>query len=118
MKALLWLKQNWKWLLFPIGLLLWLAGRLSARSPASPRVSSELIEHFERQAQIDAEAAAKEKQAVVIRDELLRGIEQEHTKAVQAVTADAEAKAVALKNDDQALNQFLKQVGKDVRSKS
>jgi hypothetical protein len=113
-KAWAWLKANWKWLLFPVGLLLLLVGRASAKREVTV-VSPGLVEHEEVEKKLDEEAAAKKQAADEKAQQQLSGIEASRSATVASETQKQMDAAAAVRDDPDALNDYLKNVGKDMR---
>lgn len=113
LKAWEWTKRNWKWLLFPIGILIYIAGR--ARPRDITMVSPELIGHSEVERELNAEADAKKQVVEKKTEEQLAGIEAQREASLAAEQQQQLDAAAAIENDPQAVNDFLKQVGKDIR---
>jgi hypothetical protein len=109
-----WLKLNWKWLLFPLGVLLYVVGRVSARSNTTV-VSPGLTEHEGVDEKLKAEAAQKKQAADNKAAEQLNGIEADR-RAVANAETERQLKAVeAAQGDPDKVNDLLKKVGKDIR---
>jgi hypothetical protein len=113
MAFLTWLKKHWKWLLFPVGVLLWFLGRAGQRKVVV--ASPELVKHFEERQRIDAEADKQIKAAAVVKNEALAKTEAEFTRSVQAVEVRAVERAEAVQGKPEAVNDLLLKVGQSVR---
>lgn len=109
-----WLKKWWKVLVFPIGILLWFAGKAMGKTTIKV-ASPELVEHMELRQKLDEEAATKRAEASVERDSSVRAIEKEHAAKVSAAQADATARVPELQQSPDSLTAFLKKAGKDAR---
>lgn len=116
LKAWLWLKKNWKWLLLPVGIVLFLVGRVSKKTRKIEVVSPELVGAGEEKGKLLVELSDEitivEKEKV----EKLQKIEKEHAETVKKLTEDQKKEADSLREDPDALQEYLLQVGKDVRS--
>lgn len=114
-RALLWVKTHWKWLLFPVGALLWFLGR-SGRRPVVVRSSE-----AEGQAKVEVEASRvafeKIEEARAKRASGVSRVEREVDAKLQDQDEEVRRKAEELENDPEALNDFLKSTGRDVRGK-
>lgn len=112
-KAWEWTKTNWMWLLFPIGIALYLVGRASGGtttvvSPASLLVRDSIAKN-------DAAAEAAKVRAAEALAARLKEIEAKHAATLEVLTLAQEAKVEELRSDPEALNAFLLSVGKDIR---
>lgn len=108
-----WVRTHWRWLLFPLGIGLWLLGRAGRKSVTV--VSSEL----EGQARVEADAGqlanVKSETARDQRDAGISEVEKSIDAKLEAQRKDALATASALQDDPEGLTNFLKDVGKNVR---
>jgi hypothetical protein len=111
-----WLVKHWQWFLFPLGVLTWLVGRASAKTTIKV-ASPELVEHFELQNRLDAEAKEKLVKATEKRDAEKAHINQTFEQVSANLDAAEARQAEVLKDDPEALTAFLKGVGRDVRAK-
>ncbi len=109
-----WTKANWKWLLFPIGLLLYVVGRAAARRDVTV-VSPGLVEHQEVQAELDAKAAKQKQEADAKAVGQLSSIEAGRSARVGSETQKQVAEVEAAQGDPTRVNDLLKKVGKDIR---
>jgi hypothetical protein len=113
-KAWVWLRANWKWLILPVGVLLWVLGRLSAKKPPDV-VAPELlgaakgIQAASDKASLDLANAARAKDAEIT---LVDGV---HSDAVHKAVQAQENKYEELKDKPEEVNSFLASVGKDIR---
>lgn len=114
LKILTWLKTNWKWLLFPVGILLFLIGRLTSRKPPVV-VAPELVGAAEEKLKAEEEAKSKALEAEADKKRRLVEIEKEHAEALRKLTDNQKKLVEALKDDPERLNDFLIDVGKSVR---
>lgn len=107
----IWLKKYWKWVLFPVGALLWLATRRrTVQVTSSEREGQARVE-----AEATTQAADKLERARRTRDGEVSRVEKRIDAELDKLDASARAEAERLKEDPQALNDFLRSVGKDVR---
>jgi hypothetical protein len=114
--AAAWTVRNWKLLLFPIGILVWIAGRASSRKTVVLQ-SPELEEHFELKRRLDEEATAKKVEAAQKHAAATRKATEVYLDKTKQVEEQAAQRVAELQTDPDALNDFLKQTGKDVRTK-
>jgi Skp family chaperone for outer membrane proteins len=112
-KAWPWLKANWKWLLFPIGILVFIAGYTSKSKIGT--VSSELLGAAEDRKVIEGRTAGQIVEEKQVRDEKLAKIEKEHSATVSKLTRAQRDQMEKLRNDPDKVNEFLLKVGKDIR---
>ena len=110
-KAWPWLKKYWYWVLLPVGLLL----LLSRRRSGPTAVSTELLDaaDVERGAREKADAAVEK--AREERDERLSELDEEHAAAVREQVREQQDTVDELRGDPGRLNDFLKDVGADMR---
>lgn len=107
-----WLKKNWKWVVFPLGILVWLAKNFFMRPTV---VSPELVQHMEERARIDEEARVRAAQAELARNAQVTKVEEKHDAQVAGLNAEAVRTSKELQGDPVKLNDFLKKVGADAR---
>ena len=112
--AEVWLKKYWKWLLLPIGLLLWLLGRLTAKKTVTI-TSTAIAEADEAKGKINAEAAEKVREADAKEAAQLAGISAQQAAAVARETQKQVDAAAEAQGDPDAVNALLIQTGKDAR---
>jgi len=110
-----WIRRYWKWLLFPLGILLYFVGRLSAPRRPLQVVNPEQIGadkvrgRADRKAQEAARAAAAERALEV------QNIKARHARVIAALTAAQRKQAKTLQDDPAALNAFLLRVGASIQ---
>lgn len=109
-----WLKKNWKWLLLPIGLLLWFIGRSSGKREVTV-TSTALGEHEAMARQLDAEAAQQKATADAKESSALAGIAANQSAQTAAATQKQIDAAAAAEGDPYKVNSLLLDVGKDMR---
>lgn len=107
-----WLKKYWKYLLFPVGILL---GLLAMRRRKVNVVAPELLGAEENRRKVEKEAAKQLKKAEKDRRQKTDDIEKEHAVTIQKLTQEQREKLKELREDPDELNSFLLQVGKDIR---
>ena len=111
-----WILRNWKWFAFPLGVLFWFAGKASAKTTVQVR-SSEIEGHQALEWELAARTDDKVKELTEKKQEQTDIINQNFEQVSKRLD-DAEARqAEALKKDPEALNEFLKGVGREHRSK-
>jgi uncharacterized membrane protein len=101
-----WLKANWKWVLFPVGILLFLAGRLT--KPAEVVVVNPDGEATKRERE---EAARVNAELTVERDALRKRLEEvrrENQEKLVQLTEQQRTHAARLEGDPEALNAWLR----------
>jgi hypothetical protein len=113
LKALPWLKKYWKWLLFPIGILIFIAGYVVRPKPKV--LSSELHGAGDTKREADDKAAEKTDEARAKRDERLAEVEKDHAKTVAKLTRKQRDQLEELREDPDKVNDFLLQVGREIR---
>ena len=110
MRVLDWLKKNWQWILFPVGILLLVLRLLPRRTPTTDPLPIEKTAEAEKNKAVE-KAAEK-------RDEEQAKAVTEHDKDVSELEDTQRRIAVKLENNPKALNDFLKDAGKKARGGS
>jgi hypothetical protein len=111
--ALPWLKKNWRWLVLPVGIALFLAGYLIRKKPKV--LAPEMVGASEVERNATDDAAAAVAAAVKEKDERLAEIEKEHAATLEKLTDGQRAKVKELHEDPEKLNDFLLHIGRDIR---
>lgn len=109
-----WLKRNWKWLLLPLGVVLWFLGRATAKKEVTI-TSTALDGANTAKDKIDAAADEKRVQADAAEAAQLAGVAAQHSAAVAVATQKQLDVAAAAQGDSEAVNSILTGVGKDMR---
>lgn len=112
-KAWPWLQKNWKWILFPVGLLV-IAGRVFA-GRSTTVVGSELTGAANAEVKANEKASNKLARALAKRNREIAEKKAQHAEVVQEQVDAQKAEAKELVEDPAALNDFLKDVGKKQR---
>jgi flagellar biosynthesis/type III secretory pathway M-ring protein FliF/YscJ len=114
LKIWAWLKKYWKWLLFPVGIVIGILSVIGRRR--SPVVAPEVLEA--EKARQEAEEAAQKKldEADKIRREKVEFIRREHAETLKKLTDDQRSRVEELREDPDELNEFLRGVGEEIRS--
>jgi hypothetical protein len=115
LKALPWLKRNWKWLLFPIGIIAFIGGFLLRRRRPDV-VAPELVGAAETALKANDKAEEEREEAREEKDEKIAEIEKEHATTVAKLTRKQRDDVEELKDDPDKLNDYLLDVGKDIRN--
>ena len=113
LKAWPWLKKNWKWLLFPLGILIFIVGYGTRKQ--SVVVAPELLGAAEDKKKAEEKAAGEITEAKEDRDKQLAEIEKEHADVVAKLTQGQKEQLEELKKDPEKLNKFLIDLGKSIR---
>lgn len=113
LKAWPWLVANWKWLLFPIGIIVFILGYSVRKRPEV--LAPELLEHAKETSKIEKRTAGQIVEAKEERDRKIKEIEKEHANTVAKLTRKQRDELEGLREDPDKLADFLKQVGKDIR---
>jgi len=112
-----WLKKYWKWLLFPVGIVLYVLGRLAgSRKRPTEVVAPALSEAVKTQQEATSKANSEKAAAKKAMEAEVAQIEAEHADTVAKLTRAQRDEAEKLKEDPEALNQYLLDVGKSLRS--
>jgi hypothetical protein len=109
-----WAKKNWKWLLAPLGAVLWLLGRGSKKTVIE--VQSPELTGFEEEAKkMEAAAEGQRQAAKTALDSRIIEIQQKNAVAIQELSDASAKQAAELQANPDGVNAFLKGVSKDVR---
>lgn len=114
-KAWIWTKTNWKWLLGPLGVLIWLLARATANKSAPVIADGAIVGHDEVVAKADATAAVQKAQADAMAQAQHAGIDAGHAAAVDAIDKNLVAEADAVRDDSDKVNSYLKDTSKEIR---
>jgi biopolymer transport protein ExbB/TolQ len=110
-----WLKKYWMWLILPVGVLVYLFGKMSGAKSLEV-VTPELVGASETKDSADEKAKeerAKAKEKLErIKEEALR----EHTETIEKLNEEQREHADELVGDPDKLNDFLLEVGRSMRS--
>lgn len=111
-----WLKVNWRWVLFPLGILGLILGwsRKTTVTVESPAID----DAAKKQQELDAQKAAQDAALVASKDAALKVADNTADAKTGALVATQTAAAPALEQDVEALNLELQQVGKAQRGPS
>lgn len=109
-----WLKKYWVWLLFPIGILLFVVGRLT-RKDLLDVVAPEVVGAEEERRKAQEAADKKAFEAELERQRELDLVREKHDELIQDLTDEQREKAKELESDPKKLNEFLLDVGRTVR---
>lgn len=109
-----WVKLNWKWLLLPVGALLWILGRLAASKKVVVE-SGVVVEHDIVVADADTKAASEAASVVAAANVEARRVAAAQAAAVSKLNDALKAAADNALEDPEATNTFLKGVSGDMR---
>lgn len=109
-----WLKRNWKWLLLPLGVLLWLLGRVTAKKVVTI-TSTAVADADAAKVAINAKADEQRERADAKEVAQLAGIASQQAAAVTAATQAQLGAAAAAQGDPEQVNELLQAVGRDIR---
>lgn len=111
-----WLKKYWKYILFPVGIVLGVIAAVAARrsTPVNVVAPKEVETEPERDA-ANAAAVQKAKEAEAARDAAIKKVEAEHAATLKVLTDEQKGKVAELQEDPDELNKFLLSVGKSIR---
>lgn len=110
-KAWTWVKANWKWILFPVGLLL-LFLALNRKKTVG---STSLLEAGEVKDDAREEANKRIEEAGQEREKKIQQIEEDHADTIAKLTEAQKGRVEELRGDPDELNSFLLNVGKEIR---
>lgn len=112
-KVWVWVKKYWKYLLFPIGILVGIIGFIGRRKPEV--IAPELLDAEEKEREINEEAEKRLDEVEEKRRKQVEDVEREHAETIQKLTDEQKEKLEELREDPDELNDFLLEVGKSVR---
>jgi F0F1-type ATP synthase membrane subunit b/b' len=110
-----WLKENWKTVL--LGVLTLGVGLVVGKSLRKTQnvVNPELVGADKTKREAQAEENKARLEAAKKRAERLVSIEEKHEQTIKKLTDEQRTNADELKDDPEKLNEYLFQVGKDIR---
>jgi len=111
-----WFQKNWRWVLFPIGILLLVLGW--TRRTSVTVAGSSLLEADQNAKKLADQAAIKTQEAATLRDIKVDEADHALNVTVEAIQAHEKADAPVLAQDPDALNQALLAIGKQQRGPS
>jgi len=111
-----WLKKNWMWLLFPLGIIIYFWGRLSVDREPPTVVSPELQQAGEKAEKVKEELDKKIAEAGAEKQEKLKKLKVDHQEKIEKLTDEQADEVERLLDDPDALNTYLYEVGRSVRS--
>lgn len=113
-KACLWLKKYWMWVVFPIGIVIFFLGRWT--KPKDPTViAPELLGAADKKLEEDEKAKRAEEEAKAELEKKRDQILEEHHKLIESLSEEQQDKVDDLLGDPEALNDYLKDVGRSIR---
>lgn len=113
--AWVWLKANWKWLIAPVGVVLWFIARASASKAAPVVADGAIVGHDEEVAKADADAAVQKAQADATAQAQHAQLDAGHAAAVGAIDKTLVAEADAARGDADKVNEILKDTSKEMQ---
>lgn len=116
MKAWAWIKKYWKYLLFPVGIIVGILGVLSRRKDVGDVVAPKEVETEGEREAANAEAKKKAEEAEAAKKKAVEDLEREHADTIDKLTDEQREKVEELREDPDKLNEFLLGVGKEIRS--
>lgn len=109
-----WIKKYWKWLIFPVGVVLFFIGQLTARR-SSVVIQSEIAEAEKWQQKAREEAEARAREAELERKKQVEELEKKHEDTIKQLTDDQRSQVERLRDHPEKLSEYLLRVGKDIR---
>ncbi len=110
-----WLKKYWKYLLFPVGIVLGILAMISKKKDVGDIVAPKEVETEGERNQANAEARELSEEAKVERDEKVSKVKRKHFETVMKLTDKQKAEVSELEKDPEELNEYLLNVGKEIR---
>lgn len=100
-----WLKLNWKWLLFPIGIALFILGKLSSRGGGS---TIDPVVKADERAKVEEDLRKTElaEESKKLQDRLTE-VHTTHVEKLKVLTEEQLQQAADLEDDPEALNSWL-----------
>mgnify|MGYP001244304738 FL=1 len=114
-KAWEWLKKYWMWVLFPIGLLVLGAKGLALLKRPAPVLPPELVGASQTAESERRIAEQRAREAETARAQKITQVEAEHLDVIRKLDEEQYKKVEELRDDPDKLNEYLLQVGKDMR---
>jgi hypothetical protein len=109
-----WLKRNWHWLIAPVGVALWLLGRLGSKTPVvvtSGQLAGQALTEAKAMQQAAAERAAVDN----VHAAALQRLDEGYAVQIKGVGQAAQLAAKEVDDDPEAVNALLHGVSKDIR---
>lgn len=111
LKAWPWLKKNWMWVVFPIGILVFIA----TYRKLPDIISSETIGAGNVKRDADEKAEEKTEEAKAEQKAALEKVKKEHAGTIAKLTRKQRDQLEELRDDPDKVNAFLKSVGESIR---
>lgn len=101
-----WVKKNWMWILFPVGIALFILGRLSRRPEV---ITSDPVQAADRRAREERQRREQELAAEQARLQArLDAVHAEHAEQLQQLTQEQRAEAATMSQDPDKLAAWLR----------
>ena len=114
-KVWAWIKKYWKYLLFPVGIVLGILAVIFKRKDLGKVVAPKEVETEGERDTANAEAKKKAEDAAKAKKKAIQHIVMEHADTIGELTQEQLEKVGELEGDPDALNEFLLGVGKEIR---
>jgi hypothetical protein len=114
-KAWAWTKKNWQWLLLPIGIILYLVGRAGGDKVVISGQTQTLHDADEAAKTERDKAQAEKERLEAAKNKKVAEVLQEHDATLKKLTDEQKDEMSDLLKDPQELNEYLLQVGKEIR---
>ena len=114
-KVWTWIKKYWKYLLFPVGIVLGIIAMVSGRRRVGNVVAPGELETEGERTQANEEAQQKAREAAEAKKKAVESLEREHADTIKKLTDQQKKEVDGLRGDPDKLNEFLLGVGKEVR---
>lgn len=115
MKVWAWLKRYWKYLLFPVGILLGVLAMLNRRKNLGNIVPPLEVDTEPEREEANREAEEKARKAQVDKERRIEELKKEHAGTLRELTGQQRVRVDELKDDPDALNDYLLEVGRGIR---
>jgi len=109
-----WLKRNWHWIIAPVGVALWLLGRLGSKRPVVI-TSGQLAEQALTEAKAAQQAALARAEVDNAHAAALQKLDAGYAVQIKGVSQTAQREAEKVGDDPEAVNALLHGVSKDIR---
>jgi len=115
-KAWAWTKKYWKYLLFPVGILVGIIGMLiGKKKDLGDVVAPKEVETESERNRANEQARREAEEAQRARDQKVKELEEQHAETLEKLTEKQKERVEELREDPDKHNEFLLQVGKEVR---
>ena len=111
-----WLKENWVWIILPIGIILYVLGYVSKKTRDVTVVPTELHEADKKKEVVRKELEVELEKLEADKQAQIAAVVKEHAAVIEKLTTEQADEAKKLLVSPAELNVYLLEVGRKVRS--